>query len=485
MIRATNRFFLAGINHMFFHGTCYSPANDRWPGWLFYASTQLNNRNPLWREMPTLFKYIERSQNILQNSTPKNDVLVYWPYYDVAAGEGKIFNHIGVSPDTSWFYGQPIAAVSNALLENGYTLDFISDRQLLDSKVVNNRIVTSGGAVYKALVIPKTKYIPLKTMSKLTRFIQEGGIVGFDSTLPGSVPGMFEFKERERELQKLKTTIDNNLVGDIITILSENRVIGEVDLSEKGFHFLKMSIEGEDWYMVFNPGIEMKDEWVQLNNDADSYVILNPMTGEINQPEVVAGKVRIQLDMEQSVFIRCSKKDEKYPVYTYQKKDAKSDVDGMLWKVEFIEGGPVFPGNLQMDNLVSWTKMGDQHAQSFAGTVKYSTEFHWNKEIGSACIDLGIVKDCARIKLNGKNVGALPGPVFKIKVDNLINGINSLEVEVTNVAANRIRDLDERGVVWRKFDDINLVNIDYEPFDASDWEIKDAGLLGPVKIYSN
>jgi hypothetical protein len=33
-------------------------------------------------------------------------------------------------------------------------------------------------------------------------------------------------------------------------------------------------------------------------------------------------------------------------------------------------------------------------------------------------------------------------------------------------------------VNWRKFYDINLVNIDYEPFDASGWEIRDVRLSG-------
>jgi hypothetical protein len=55
-------------------------------------------------------------------------------------------------------------------------------------------------------------------------------------------------------------------------------------------------------------------------------------------------------------------------------------------------------------------------------------------------------------------------------------------VEVTNVAANRIRDLDRRGVRWRIFKDINFVNINYRPFDASDWPIRAAGLLGPVTL---
>jgi len=485
MVRATNRFFLAGINHMFFHGTCYSPTDDRWPGWLFYASTQLNNRNPLWREMPTLFKRIERTQNILQNSTPQNDVLVYWPYYDVAASEGKIFNHIGVSPDTSWFYGQPISVVSNALIRNGYSLDFISDKQIRESNVVENQLVTSGEAEYKAIVIPKTEYIPLETMDKLTQFIKNGGIVVFDNTLPRSVPGMNEFKEREKKLQKLKNTVDIKYVGNVLKILSENKVNGEADLAAKGFHFLKMTVDEEDYYLLFNLGTEMKDEWVELNCMAKSFVIMNPMTGEINQPEIHDGKLRIQLQPEQIVFVGCLQKEEKYPDFAYFQKNAESEVNDMLWKVEFVEGGPVFPGNLQMDNLVSWTKMGDQHAPRFAGTVKYSTEFYWEKEKGTVCIDLGQVKDCAHVILNEKTIGTVLGPEFLIKTDSLVKGTNKLVVEVTNVAANRIIDLDRSGVVWRKFHDINLVNIDYEPYDASNWKIKDAGLLGPVKIYAN
>jgi hypothetical protein len=67
-------------------------------------------------------------------------------------------------------------------------------------------------------------------------------------------------------------------------------------------------------------------------------------------------------------------------------------------------------------------------------------------------------------------------------VDSLIVGRNQLEIEVTNVAANRIRDLDNRGVNWKKFHDINFVNIEYQPFDASGWEVKEAGIIGDVKI---
>ena len=59
---------------------------------------------------------------------------------------------------------------------------------------------------------------------------------------------------------------------------------------------------------------------------------------------------------------------------------------------------------------------------------------------------------------------------------------NTLQVEVTDVSVNRLRDMDINGVVWYKFYDMNLAKIDYEPFDALGWEIRDAWLLGPVTL---
>ena len=53
---------------------------------------------------------------------------------------------------------------------------------------------------------------------------------------------------------------------------------------------------------------------------------------------------------------------------------------------------------------------------------------------------------------------------------------------VTNLGANRIRDLDVRGVPWRIFHDINFVDIRYKGFDARQWPVRDSGLLGPVRF---
>lgn len=60
---------------------------------------------------------------------------------------------------------------------------------------------------------------------------------------------------------------------------------------------------------------------------------------------------------------------------------------------------------------------------------------------------------------------------------------NVLEIEVTNLAANRIADLDRRKIPWKQFHEINFVNIDYKLFDAAAWPAMDSGLLGPVTLF--
>ena len=66
--------------------------------------------------------------------------------------------------------------------------------------------------------------------------------------------------------------------------------------------------------------------------------------------------------------------------------------------------------------------------------------------------------------------------------------VNDLKVVITNGMANRIIDLDKRGVQWKKFYNINMSARLPENrgadglFTAAKWEPKPSGLLGPVTI---
>ncbi len=162
--------------------------------------------------------------------------------------------------------------------------------------------------------------------------------------------------------------------------------------------------------------------------------------------------------------------------------------------MKFILGGPTLPADFQTAKLASWTTFPDTNTQAFAGTAKYETTFdapgsesrlqsaRVNAGLQTYSLNFGDVRQSARVRVNGKNYGTLITPPFRVVVDNLKPTGNTLEVEVTSVAANRIRDLDWRGVKWKIFHDINIVDINYKPFDAANWPLTDCGLLGPVTL---
>jgi hypothetical protein len=150
--------------------------------------------------------------------------------------------------------------------------------------------------------------------------------------------------------------------------------------------------------------------------------------------------------------------------------------------VSFLRGGPVLPGAFTSDSAVAWTARGDEDADRFAGTARYAVRFDAPVKAPNFVLDLGHVAESARVRLNGKELGVLVAHPFRIHTASLKMRDNLLEIDVTNVSANRVRDLDRRGVQWKIFHDINYVGIDYKPFDASSWPVRTSGLIGPVTL---
>jgi hypothetical protein len=104
-------------------------------------------------------------------------------------------------------------------------------------------------------------------------------------------------------------------------------------------------------------------------------------------------------------------------------------------------------------------------------------------------LDLGTVHESARIVLNGRELGTFIGPWFRVDVPAAaLRDANVLEVEVTNLMANRIADLDRRGVAWKKFYNVNFparlqANRGEDGlFSAAKWTPLPSGLVGPVTL---
>ena len=120
-----DQLFLSGINHIFYHGNAYTPAEAKWPGWLFYASTHFEKENAIWRDFPALNAYVARCQSILQAGEPDNDILLYWPVYDIWHGGDTMIRQLTVHK-IEWFTDSYFGEMAAELKHKGYAFDYIS-----------------------------------------------------------------------------------------------------------------------------------------------------------------------------------------------------------------------------------------------------------------------------------------------------------------------------------------------------------------------
>jgi hypothetical protein len=492
MKKLVDELFLSGVNHVFYHGSIYSPADAPWPGWLFYASTQMNSRNPIWRDAPPLNAYFTRVQSVLQSGRPDNDVLVYWPIHDLWQSPGGLVTPLTVHK-TEWLTGQPVGRAAALLWQKGYAFDYVSDRQLRTAKPAGGGVEV-GGRRYKAVVVPRCTHIPLETLSKLLDVAKGGATVVFEQQLPTDVPGLADLAARQTRLRAMTSGLTPGPLGQgrlLVGALAESLAVAGAtreSLVDTGLRFTRRAWDKGHHYFLVNPTDRAIDARIGLARPAAAVLLMDPMTGTAGFGDLVDGAVRVQLHPRQSLVLRTFGEAAGLaggPRWGYEGFNGTPVTLSGKWRVAFVEGGPALPSPYEADAVAPWTDNKD--AEAFGGTARYTLTF--DAPAGAAAepsvrclLDLGDVRDSARIRLNDRDLGTLLLPPFRVRVDRLRPTGNVLEVEVTSVAANRIRDLDRRGVKWQSFHDINFVNIDYKPFSAADWPVRPAGLIGPVRV---
>lgn len=383
-----DRLFLSGVNHVFYHGLCYSPVEAQWPGWCFYASVEMNPRNPIWREVKALNAYITRCQSIFQTWKCDNDLALVWDPRTLRKNNGNA----GLSVHgPNWFYGSPLGKLAKELYSQGYCFDYVSHRMIkggMCEKYVEVLDPVSGARPAKAKRMP------------------------------------FDVKS--------------------------------------GLQATRWTKDGRTMFFVVNQGAAS----VTVSAD-EKFSAMDPMDGRI---EVVSSQ---EIAPDHSLFVSDAKG------LSARLSAEKKQSCGMLkcgeWKVEAVCGGPSLPEVKKLQSPVGWHEWDD----AFSGTMRYSTTFDVDSSNLTDWIDFGDVREIARVKVNGQDLGVkfMPPYMFKVPVGLLKGKDNVLEVEVTNLGANRLRWNDKTGVKWKIFRDINMVNINYRPLDASKWQVQPSGLL--------
>jgi hypothetical protein len=503
MKQLIDEMFLSGINHVFYHGMCYSPDDAAWPGWLFYAATEMNPRNPIWHDVPALNAYIARCQSFLQAGRPDSDILLYWPIHDLWNDPNGMVQPLTVH-HRDWLDKQPLGKTARQLWNRGYAFDYVSDRQIARNVTITDTSISAGNGEYRTIVIPPCTFMPLETLQILKKLAAGGATIIFQDQLPKDVPGMGHLEERRRLFKDIIEKLGFRdaphgvraaqikegyfLVGELQAALDRALIPGETLVDQGGLLFERRAIGREHCYFICNHGTRTFDGWITPTFTGESTFLMDPMTGQCSTAATrrnAQGRVeiRLQLPPAGSIILRTdSTTTANRSPWRYWQQSGEPIALAGKWNVEFIEGGPSLPKSYETLRPASWTESGDEEAKRFAGTARYRIEFDAPKQGSQFRLDLGKVCQSARVRLNGKELGTLLLAPYQVVINDLKPRANILAVEVTNVAANRIRDLDRRHVVWRIFHDINFASIDYKKFDASNWPICPSGLLGPVTL---
>ncbi|APZ46066.1 glycoside hydrolase [Polaribacter reichenbachii] len=476
--------FLNGINHIFLHGTTYSPKRAVWPGWKFYASVNFNPNLGLGEDENALFRYIENCQKLLQSGNPDNETLLYWPIFDVLNShlKGQLFFQFKIHSLDEWLHNQPFYLTTKSLLQKGYGVDFVSDNFIENAKVKNGEIILPGGN-YKSLIIPTLKNIPFATAKKLIELKNQGAKIIFQD-IPKTVPGFKDYKIKTEELKKLFNLNNISKSKDIFSELSTANIEPET-LVKTGLKYIRRDINGDKIYYIVNHTTHDIDKFIPINTKSELIEIFNPnlSTSGIAQSKKVNNKtmVKVQLKSGESLFLKTTNSTN-LKNWEYFKEETISYPITGKWNVTFLKGGPELPSNQTITNLKSWTSFNENSA-NFSGTAKYEITFLNPKENQSNwLLKLGDVRESAKVWINNKFVGTLWSNPFEINIGELKKGKNKLTLEVTNLAANRIRAKEMRGEEWKNFYEINMVNKDYQKFDATKWSPMPSGILGPVSI---
>jgi hypothetical protein len=505
---AIDRYFLGGINHIVYHGTNYSPPDEPWPGWLFYAAVHFNPRNPWWTDFAALNLYVTRVQSFLQAGSPDNDVLLYFPLSDAFAvrGGGLLEHFGGPQPPLP---GSAFESAAERLIQRGYTVDFISDRQLLTTRAVDG-VLATGGSTYRVLMLPASRYIPLATLERVHALAREGATVLVFDAWPADVAGLHDLERRRTRYKELigavrfasqKNGVQEAQVGrgrvlmgrDLDALVATSGVARE-SMVDGGLRFVRRRHATGHYYFIANQGPRAIDGWVGLATEDRGAMVFEPMSGRHGATTTRRSADRLELYLQlgpgETVVVSTdssSRAGTPLPLYT---EAGRPEVVTGTWTVRFLSGGPGLPKPTSIDRLASWTTFGSDETRNFSGTAGYTLRFpRPTAKAGAWRLDLGDVRHSARVRLNDRDLGTLIGPAFTVVIDAaMLAADNRLEIDVTNLMANRIADLDRRNVPWKKFYNINFPSRLPENrgpdglFTAAKWPPLESGLLGPVTL---
>ena len=402
--------------------------------WMLLFEPHFGPASPTWDAFPHFVRYIENACAWLSKGRPGARIAV-------------LYDQRGF-----WAGGRDRAETARAHYATAKALDGMNcDYDFVDDAAIAAATVTEGGTLrvgamdYETLVLPTTKWIADAAKAKAECFRRAGGRVT-DGNALGQVP---------RTLRVEGSGADRL------------RVLKRIDGTREIYFVLNESGEETTCELAFGPSGAVAE--------------CDLSEGELNQVSAT-GRLRRRFAPYESALFVCGDGISAI-VRGSAKPDGESipvSSDWTLRKVVSHEAGTDDFVIAPCAEPARPAELGDWRpflGETFCGKAVYRTEIVAPRA-GEARIDLGTVKWCASVRLNGRDCGGrFFGPfVWTVKLEK---GRNVLEVTVANLLSSQLGDEKIRTRIAAAFPPC----ASYEPKQSVfDRDNREAGLFGPVKV---
>ena len=496
--------FCTGVNRFDFHRMQHQPEENRRPGMTMgHYGVQWDRTETWWDMVPAYHQYLARCQFLLQSGAPVSEVC-----FLAAEGAPNVFR-----PPGSATQGNPPD-------HGGYNFDGCAPETLIQRAFVENgKIIFPGGSTYSILVLPERRTITPELLEKIKSLVRDGATVF--GPPPVKSPSLQDFPRCDTVVGKLSKDLWGDCDGRTIFshVYGKGRICwretpvkpGEqygdfaavTDLLKKSgvtpdfeadgpIRFTHRSNGDADIYFLANRVERTVEANCEFRVAGKQPELWNPQTGEIRalpQFTISAGHTLVPMRFGplESWFVIFRKAaggplDKAINFSTLKPVMAAGSelrITGP-WEVSFDPkwGGPA---KTTFDSLDDWSRRTESGIKYYSGKAVYRKAFSipdGTLETGRKYfVDLGVVKNLARVRLNGHDLGVVWCSPWRVDATTAMKlGGNELEIEVANLWPNRlIGDLSLP--VNQQF-----TKTTYNPYHTYS-PLLASGLLGPVSVW--
>lgn len=487
--------FSEGINLLVLHSITHQPWKNAVPPGIImqFWGTHFGRMQTWWDISRPWFDYLSRCQYLLRQGRPVVDILKLGDA-DQPVPPGYKRNTCGV------------------------------DTILRDLQVMDGVLTLPHGQTYRVLILDDNKAMTPELAGRLRDLVNAGAyIIG---SKPAASPSLINYPGCDGQVQQIAAELwDGKKIQDerdLGAYLAGNGIRPDFAASASNTVWNHRRDGNTDIYFVSNQSGEERVVECTFRVTGKIPELWDASTGKHRAAaSYTIGKdtttLPLKFDPSGSVFV------------IFRNPAAGSASGGVNWPEyqKFMElsgswtasfdpawGGP---GKVDFLGLEDWTKRPEPGIRYYSGTAVYETTFDMAASAlkkDGAVLDLGRVKNLAQVELNGKDLGILWKPPFRVSVGGLLKAKgNRLVVRITNLWPNRLigDEQDPPDLTWGKESVYKWLGKEYNigrPLtELPDWFVKgqprpsqgrftftswnyydkespllESGLLGPVTV---